>query len=97
MKMIRWNKKINLTAVTDPKDISVKHFLDSVIPMFNFEIKDYPQDSAIWMFTEGNYACDCNRSLFIQQQFGEDAIPELPCGDTIELLEYHIEHEPYKC
>ena len=63
---------------------------------FNFK-KDYPQDAAIWMFTEGNYACDCNRSLFIQQEFGEDAIPELPCGDTIELLEYHIELEPYKC
>lgn len=38
--LIEWNKKINLTAVTDPKDISVKHFLDSVIPMFNFEIKE---------------------------------------------------------
>ena len=41
---------------------------------FNFEIKDYPDDAAIWMFTEGNYACDCNRSLFIRQQFVEDAI-----------------------
>lgn len=61
---------------------------------FNFEIKDYPEDAAIWMFTEGNYSCDCNRSLFIRRQFGEDAIPELSCGDTIELLDYHIEYEP---
>lgn len=63
---------------------------------FNFEIKDYPEDAAIWMFTEGNYSCDCNRSLFIRQQFGEDAVPELPCGDTIELLDYHIEKERYE-
>ena len=63
---------------------------------FNFEIENYPEDAAIWMFTEGNYACDCNRSLFIRQQFGEDSIPELKCGDEIELLEYHVEHEPYQ-
>lgn len=61
---------------------------------FNFE--DYLEEDAIWMFTEGNYSCDCNRSMFIRQQFGEDAVPELPCGDTIELLDYHIEHEPYE-
>lgn len=28
----QWNKKINLTAITDPKEIAVKHFLDSVAP-----------------------------------------------------------------
>ena len=26
-----WNKKINLTAITDPRDVSVKHFLDSIL------------------------------------------------------------------
>ena len=63
---------------------------------FNFEIQDYSEDDAIWMFTEGNYSCDCNRSLFIRQQFGDDSIPELPCGNTIELLDYHIEKERYE-
>lgn len=58
---------------------------------FNFE--DYSEDDAIWMFTEGNYSCDCTRSLFIREQFGDTSIPELPCGDTIELLDYHVEHE----
>jgi 16S rRNA (guanine527-N7)-methyltransferase len=28
----QWNKKINLTSITDPKEIAVKHFLDSVAP-----------------------------------------------------------------
>ena len=53
---------------------------------------EYPEDSAIFMFEEGNYSCDCNRSLFIQEEYDEDAIPELDCGDEIELLEYHFEY-----
>ncbi len=31
--LVEWNKKMNLTAVTDPAEISVKHFLDSIIPI----------------------------------------------------------------
>ena len=53
--------------------------------------KDYAAEDAEWMFTEGNYSCDCNRSLFIRRQHGEDAMPELKCGEQIELIDYHIE------
>lgn len=28
--LIEWNKKINLTAITEPKDIILKHFVDSL-------------------------------------------------------------------
>lgn len=28
-----WNKKVNLTAIKDPAEIAVKHFLDSLIPV----------------------------------------------------------------
>ena len=28
--VIDWNKKINLTAITDPKDFAIKHIIDSV-------------------------------------------------------------------
>ena len=38
--LIEWNKKMNLTAVTEDKDISIKHFLDSVVPIFSFDIKE---------------------------------------------------------
>ena len=31
-ELMKWNKKINLTAIKDPKEIAVKHFLDSLIP-----------------------------------------------------------------
>lgn len=29
-EMMKWNKKINLTAITDPLDIAAKHFIDSL-------------------------------------------------------------------
>lgn len=54
---------------------------------------EYPEDSAIFMFEEGNYSCDCNRSLFIRDKYGEDSIPELNCGCKIELLQYHFEYK----
>ena len=31
-ELIHWNRKINLTAITDPRDIAIKHFLDSLAP-----------------------------------------------------------------
>lgn len=31
--LVEWNEKMNLTAVSDPEGISVKHFLDSVAPI----------------------------------------------------------------
>lgn len=54
---------------------------------------EYPKDSAIFYFTEGNFGCDCNRSLAIKWEYGEDAIPELPCGDEIEMTDYHVEYQ----
>ncbi|MGD8343766.1 MAG: 16S rRNA (guanine(527)-N(7))-methyltransferase RsmG [Desulfobacterales bacterium] len=31
-ELLRWNRKMNLTALTDPRDIAIKHFLDSLAP-----------------------------------------------------------------
>ena len=32
LELINWNRKINLTAITDPREIAIKHFLDSLTP-----------------------------------------------------------------
>lgn len=53
---------------------------------------EYPKDSAVFYFTTGNFGCDCNRSLAIRWEYGEDAIPELGCGCKIKLMDYHIEY-----
>lgn len=31
--LVQWNQKTNLTAITDPKEIAIKHFIDSLAPM----------------------------------------------------------------
>jgi len=38
-ELIKWNKKTNLTAITKPVDIAVKHFVDSVIPSLKINRK----------------------------------------------------------
>jgi hypothetical protein len=38
-----------------------------------------------FMYTDGNYGCDCNRSNFM-------GIDELDCGDTIELIKI-VDHD----
>ncbi|MDO4944945.1 MAG: 16S rRNA (guanine(527)-N(7))-methyltransferase RsmG [Ruminococcus sp.] len=42
--LVQWNEKINLTAITDPEGITVKHFFDSIYPFTLFEL---PQNSSI--------------------------------------------------
>ena len=32
LELINWNRRINLTAITDPREIAIKHFLDSLAP-----------------------------------------------------------------
>jgi 16S rRNA (guanine527-N7)-methyltransferase len=31
--LMQWNRKVNLTAITDPVQIAVKHFLDAIAPI----------------------------------------------------------------
>lgn len=54
---------------------------------------EYTEDDAKFMYTLGNYSCDCNRSMFIRREHGEDSMPQLGCGDEIKLLDYHFEYE----
>lgn len=35
--LISWNEKINLTTITDERDVLYKHFLDSLSPMSKFD------------------------------------------------------------
>lgn len=42
--LVEWNEKINLTAITEPEDIAVKHFLDCL--MF-FKYCNVPQGASV--------------------------------------------------
>lgn len=36
--LVEWNKKMNLTAITEPREIAIKHFLDSLLILDTYEI-----------------------------------------------------------
>jgi len=42
--LIEWNEKINLTAITDPKEVILKHFIDSITISKYIEKKSYVAD-----------------------------------------------------
>ncbi len=38
--LVEWNEKINLTAITEPDEIAVKHFLDSLLLLKSVEVPE---------------------------------------------------------
>lgn len=42
--LIKWNNRINLTAIVDPKEIIIKHFVDSLVAL---TATHFPQNSAV--------------------------------------------------
>ena len=53
---------------------------------------EYPKHAADFMWTEGNYDCDCNKSMFIQEQCDPN-FQELDCGDSIRLVNLEMEYD----
>ena len=49
----------------------------------------YPEESAEFMWEEGNDSCDCNRSSYIRLKYPD--FPELDCGDEIEMVDFKVE------
>lgn len=37
--LLEWNQKINLTSITEPQDIALKHFIDSIVIFSKVEVK----------------------------------------------------------
>jgi 16S rRNA (guanine527-N7)-methyltransferase len=42
VELVRWNQKVNLTAITDPFEVAVKHFLDSLPAL-----RSIPEDATL--------------------------------------------------
>ena len=61
---------------------------------FNYEY-DYGHGvnpkTAHYAWKEGNYQCDCNRSLFLKQ--AGHAVEEMECGDSIALENFTVTKE----
>lgn len=70
-------------------DITLKYKDRQYNFIFDFKC-DISEDSAEYLFEDGNYACDCNRSLFIKQHCDKN-FKQLSCGgDEIELIKIKI-------
>lgn len=55
---------------------------------------NYTDLDAYYIWEDGNYACDCNRSTFIREKYGNDVCPQLNCGDEIDLVFINVEFKP---
>ncbi len=51
----------------------------------------YDPESAEYMFEDGNYSCDCNRSAFLGRA-GHD-VAKMDCGDEIEISDFRVTKE----
>lgn len=58
------------------------------------ELEDGDADLALYMWDEGNYACDCNRRRFMWRLLhpGADE-PDFPCGDGHVRVEQIVDAE----
>ena len=73
----------------DGYDYQPWHHSDGTVARTAFEVAEY-------LYTEGNYGCDCNRSAFLARycgvdfsdgaECGEDEEWTLECGHEIELV-----------
>ena len=51
----------------------------------------YQRSLAKYMFEDGNYACDCNRSMFINKKYPE--VAKTKCGHDIEMVKFTVSLE----
>lgn len=55
--------------------------------------RDATDAGIIYTWTDGNWGCDCNRSLFIQD-VTEGEFPMMDCGETIRLVSLSVDGRP---
>jgi hypothetical protein len=60
----------------------IKVILDYEGKQYEFDM-DLPLNE--WIWAEGNFSCDCNKSLFINE-YCDANFPEMECGNKIKLV-----------
>ncbi len=53
--MLEWNEKINLTAITEPEEVLIKHFIDSLVPLCYIEKYGLNLSSSLDLGTGGGF------------------------------------------
>jgi hypothetical protein len=75
-------------------DDNVEPWIDEITG----EIERSALDVARWMYNEGNYSCDCNKSLFLQRNCGVDfehvpGATRFGCDEWDDIAAYDWEWE----
>lgn len=78
-KTVRFKTIANIKYEYEEKEYNITYD-------FNY---GYPEESALYMFEEGNFSCDCNVSTFIHEKYPE-FLEQDHCGQDILLKEITI-------
>lgn len=59
------------------------HITDTTTGETRTYVCEHPwEQHSDFLWSEGNFGCDCNRALFFARAAGEDDDIDLPCGET---------------
>lgn len=73
--------------------IDIRRCSDAEVRSIQMEFDDY--GLALYMFTDGNYGCDCNRELFWLRGDGQEPEPcTTTCGEDRYLVRVHDPGRP---
>jgi len=78
--ILEWGTGRRYTSETDgvfPLDASM------ITPPF--EDEEQVLNSILFIFTDGNYSCDCNKLNFIERAYRQPETEDPACGNTIKL------------
>lgn len=89
-QMVCFDEHEGIEAETRTVAVMVLEYKGKQYPLeYDFGV-GYPAESALYMWEEGNYACDCNRALFLHKQYPEFE-EDFKCTADIDMLSIVVE------
>jgi hypothetical protein len=64
-------------------DIAIRRVSDGVVRVMKMR---ECRSSVVYGWSDGNYACDCNRGLFFARAVGEED-PDVECGEVVYKID----------
>lgn len=61
-------------------NVHIRRNADGATRIYPFPEHGWDTDGSNFIWSEGNYACDCNRASFFARSIGEED-PDRSCGD----------------
>ena len=89
-ELLRWNRKTNLTSITDPEEIATKHVLDSfaALPELPSHASLLDVGSGWWLSGLGAENNAAGIFRFVDRQCQEKDQLSFPCHSGARLVEY---------